>query len=124
MARDGVGAECVENDQAVVAVRSDTERAPRVSQDHPDRGRAGLQVCEVARVPGDPQDDRVDLVERELLTRPAVARQRAGPEADDAHGPRAPGSLHRPEHLADGAGSMEVGERLLLPSRLETLSAM
>src|SRR5258706_15784203 len=90
VARDGVRAERVENDQAVVSIRSGGEGAPGISKNHPDRGRAGLEKREVSRVAGDPQDGGVDLIERELLPRPPVTRQGAGPEPDDPPGRAAP----------------------------------
>src|SRR5678815_3115215 len=124
MARDGVGAERVENDETVVPARSRHERVPRISQYHPGHGWAGLQEREVSRVAGDAQDGGVDLVERELLPRAAMTRQGAGPEPDDRHRGARDGRRHGAEHLPDRPEAVEIDQRLPLAPRLEALAAM
>src|SRR5439155_15740859 len=99
---DGVGAEGVNDEQAVQPVNRFRQADAGITEYdlELDPALCGiLQVGEVAGVPGDVHDGRVDLVEGELLTALAVARQRPGSEADQGDVVLGPGPAERFEHL-------------------------
>ena len=119
--RRGVRAVGVEDDQIIDPVGGPGQGEPGVAQDDEGLGRAVPQEREEARVPGDPEHDGVDLVERPPLVRLPVAGERPRAEPDDGHRPPRGRAIDRGEELAEGPARVEVRQGLPPARRREPL---
>src|SRR5713226_5896799 len=86
---------------------------PGIAQLDVIRGPAIRQVSEFARVPGDVNDCRIDVVEGQVLTRLSVASEAAGTEADEGQVLLGEFVMERFEKLADRSRFVVVRQGLM-----------
>src|SRR5215472_14279153 len=121
MNRNGIAREGIHSKQIKVLWRLAFQRQARIAQLE---RNAGLRVAQKSEVlPRDSHDQRIDFVERELITFVAIRRDRAGAEANHANAPSAARSQSR-EGLADSRVSAVVRHRQIAPRCSKELETM
>ena len=83
MHRHRIRRESVDDKNVGGGGRSALERQSGIANDDRRVGLATRQEGELGGIAGDPDNHRIDLVERPMLPGPGIAGERAGPEADD-----------------------------------------